>query len=591
MKCHNKVGFALSLFVPLKASVLHGSNDAAVQGDAEDLGSCAWDAGTSLLQSSLSVQRGIEPLNAGQPVEQARNFASKTGISTSSWERKHRNVLFIVADDLRPMVSGLNQGAPHMQTPNLDSFIKDSLVLANSHAQQSSCTPSRTSLLFGRRPDTMHVWGDRYANVRAEGCTTCKTIPQLFKDAGYYTVGMGKVFGDDAKGGPYVQDPESWSDPAFSGGNWFFGQALRNNFALSWRSVDEKVDGPLQDSQVREHAVSWLHKLTRSNLTQPWFLAVGFRKPHLPFTCPKEFYDLYKYNETRLANNPYAPQDMPPIAHSSTEVNSYKDIKATGYLGAINELLVEYKAKQLVHGYRACVSYLDHNVGVLLSELKTLGQWNDTIIVFWADHGWKLGEHGAWAKETNFYVDTHAPLMLRVPGLTDGGIVSEALVEHVDVMASLLDVAGLNPLPTCPRSQPWLTSECTEGHSFLSLAWSPDATWKNASYSQFDRAGVRNESHGLDPANIGQKAHDLLYMGYSMTTNRKLRFTAWVDFDEASRRTSFSMDREYCGFELYNHSIDPDENRNLAYQSGYKTLVQELFMQLKLGWRATSTLL
>jgi len=265
---------------------------------------------------------------------------------------------------------------------------------------------------------------------------------------------------------------------------------------------------------------------------------------------------------------------MPPIAYASYELQNYEDVKRTGFTGKINETLADWKARQEVHAYQAGVSYTDHNVGVVLKELKRLGHWDDTVIVFWGDHGWKLGQHGAWAKHTNFFEDTNTPVMLRVPGLTDGGIRSDALVEHVDIMATLLDAAGLDALPTCPEKQPWLTSHCTEGQSFLRLASEPTALWKNASYSQYPRGG------SLFP----WKA---TIMGYSMNTNKKRRFTAWVDFNPTSNTTEFTTHGKDCGFELYDHTTDPDENYNLAYRQEHKDEVRELFEQLKLGWRAT----
>mmetsp|Transcript_19020 Transcript_19020/g.35510 ORF Transcript_19020/g.35510 Transcript_19020/m.35510 type:complete len:569 (-) Transcript_19020:105-1811(-) len=516
---------------------------------------------------SVELKRGdVASFNFTQPIE--RNIASSTG--SVAWERNAQNVLFIVADDLRSLISGV-----HMHTPHLNAFAKESLVLTNSHVQQALCSPSRASILFGRRPDTMHVWDASQTAQLRNYCKTCKTIPELFKDAGYYTVGMGKVF-DDGGGGEVLpaevqQDPQSWSDPAFAGDNWFYG-TTNESHDFSWESVNESANGPLQDSQVRDHAVSWLRALTARNTTQPWFLAVGFRKPHLPFTCPDEFYNLYSVNDIQLASNPFAPPDMPPIAWTYQEILKWNDVKATAYTGAINETLNECKAKELVRGYQACISYHDYNVGTLLNELKALGHWEDTIILFWSDHGYKLGEHGGWAKSMNFHLDTSAPIILRVPGLTDGGVVSDALVEHVDVMATLLGAAGLNPPPICSQNQSWMIRYCTEGRSFLDLASNPWATWKNASFSQFDR-------------------DDRQYMGYSMNTNTKLRFTAWVDFDNVAFTTNFSMTGEGCGFELYNHSTDPHENDNLAYRSGYGILVQELFQQLKLGWRATNTLI
>jgi len=524
----------------------------------------------------LKGEADVVSSNVSQPEE--RNTASSTGISASKQKTQKRNVLFIIADDVTPsMISTLDADASHMHTPHINALVTESLVLKNSHAQQALCAPSRASVLFGRRPDTMHVWDASQTAQLRNYCKTCKTIPELFKDAGYYTVGMGKVF-DDGGGGEVLpaevqQDPQSWSDPAFAGDNWFYG-TTNESHDFSWESVNESANGPLQDSQVRDHAVSWLRALTARNTTQPWFLAVGFRKPHLPFTCPDEFYNLYSVNDIQLASNPFAPPDMPPIAWTYQEILKWNDVKATAYTGAINETLNECKAKELVRGYQACVSYHDHNVGTILNELKALGHWNDTIIAFWSDHGFKVGQHGGWAKGMNTHLDTSAPVILRVPGLTEGdrGVVSDALVEHVDLMATLLDAAGLNLPGLCSEKQSWKTNYCTEGHSFLKLASNPNTTWKNSSFSQVNRDSMR-------------------YMGYSMNTNMKLRFTAWVDFDNETLTTDFGMTGENCGFELYNHTEDPFENVNLAYQNSSKNLVQELFMQLKLGWRATHTLL
>jgi len=323
--------------------------------------------------------------------------------------------------------------------------------------------------------------------------------------------------------------------------------------------------------KVRDHAVSWLRNLSKSDGDQPWFVAVGFRKPHLSFASPRRFFDLYPANQTRLVDNPYAPTDMPEIAYASYELQNFPDVEATGFKGQINETLVDWKAKEEVRAYQAGVSYTDYNIGVVLDELKALGHWNDTIIVFWGDHGYKLGHHGAWCKHTNFQTDTNTPLMIRIPGLTDGGMKSNALVEHVDIMATLVEAAGLEKVQTCPENKPWTVRRCTEGQSFLKLFENPNAAWKNASYSQYPRGGTKNP-----------------YMGYSMTTDKNLRFTAWVDFDGHTNTTTFSMHGSKCGFELYDHKTDPAENVNLAYRSEHKQTVDKLFAQLKAGWRATA---
>jgi len=173
---------------------------------------------------------------------------------------KRKNVLFIVNDDLRPMISDLHpEKFGYMHTPNFNAFMRESLVLTNSHVQEAVCSPSRTSVLFGRRPDTTKVW-NLYDNAREVGCANCMTIPGLFKEAGYYTIGMGKIFHDGHASNN--QDPQSWSDPAYAGENFFLGEDTYNNGTASWTSVNEKATGQCQDSEVRDHAVTWLRNLT-----------------------------------------------------------------------------------------------------------------------------------------------------------------------------------------------------------------------------------------------------------------------------------------------------------------------------------------
>ena len=262
-----------------------------------------------------------------------------------------------------------------------------------------------------------------------------------------------------------------------------------------------------------------------------------------------------------------------------------------------------------MRAYQAAVSYTDHNLGAVLGKLRESAVlWRSTLVVFWGDHGFKLGHHGAWCKHTNFQEDTATPLLLRLPGVTDGkALVSDALVEHVDLMATLVDAAGLPPVPTCPADKPWGVARCTEGVSLVPLARAPSTAWKNASFSQYPRAH-KGSWNGI--------------MGYSMRLPAA-RFTAWVLFDSAKNTTAWRMDDERCGFELWEprgsppHSLhrsqcihpvrsaplrsvlracrrydlaaDPLENVNLAYQKSEARRVQAHFEQLKAGWRATAT--
>ena len=207
---------------------------------------------------------------------------------------------------------------------------------------------------------------------------------------------------------------------------------------------------------------------------------------------------------------------------------------------------------------------MDAMVGTVFDATKSRGLWDDAVVVFWGDHGWKLGHHSAWAKHTDFRTDTNSPLIIKAPGVV--GRSSNALVEHVDLMATLVELAGLEHVPLCPEKEPWATARCTEGTSLVPLLQA-EVPWKNASYSQYPRGGEA-----------------MPFMGYSMTTNSS-RFTAWVEFDIGSNTTNWSMDKQQCGFELYDHASDPEENVNVA--AARPDEVSRLFEQLKAGWRAT----
>ncbi|GMH88472.1 hypothetical protein TrVE_jg6962 [Triparma verrucosa] len=474
------------------------------------------------------------------------------------------NVLFIANDDLRPMIPGMKpEDSPYdyMVTPNLDKFIEEAVTFTNAHVQFAECGPSRASILFGRRPDTTQVY-DLYNNPRETMNLNAKTIPELFKDEGYYTVGVGKIFHDGHSSNN--SDPVSWSTDY--GDDYFMGS---DNYpscggSNSWMAVDEDKTGQVQDSTVRDRAVELLTNFSKGtdlSEDQPFFLAVGLRKPHLPFIVPQEFYDLYPKESIELTPNDYAPWDMPSVAYASWELQGYQDVADTNFTGQINETLDSSKALEEVRGYQAAVSYTDHNVGVLLDTLKDLNLQDNTIVVYWGDHGWKLGHHGAWCKHTNFREDTNSPIIIRVPGAS--AAITDSLIEHVDLAATLADIAGLTPLPTCPANDPGSVDRCTEGQSFKRLIEDPSLEWKNASYSQYIRGKV---------------------MGYSMTT-KTARFTAWVAFDTEKNVTDWSnLQAEY-----YEHTTDPLENRNLANLDEFAADVAEMFEQVKAGWRATSS--
>jgi iduronate 2-sulfatase len=476
-------------------------------------------------------------------------------LCTAAQENVQKNVLFLVADDLRPSINTFNgpTSDPPMFTPNLDALAGRSLVLQKAYVQQGVCSPSRTSFLTGRRPDTTHVYNlhDYFRDVGGD----FTTIPQYFKENGYRSIGMGKIFHPGKASG--INDPVSWTDryyPASNAIHW-------ENKTASWVAVtrEDMHEKPLPDAQVTEKAIETLREHAE-NPRQPFFLAVGFMKPHLPLTIPEEYFDYYPLKEVGLPVNPYAPVKMPNIAWNSYgELMSYGDMKKLNVTGDVNTTIPDYKAREIRRAYYAAVTYIDALIGEILEELSILGLEEDTIITFLGDHGYQLGEHGSWCKHTNFELSTHAPLLISIPGLTDHGIVSEDLVEFVDLFPTLVDATGLPELPVCPEDSSNIPA-CREGSSLLPLL-APEPRWKDRAFSQYPRGS---------------------YMGYSIRT-ADFRFTEWATFIGAPDYKPNWDDIQST--ELYDHRSDSTENWNHAGEPEYAEIEQELRAQLRGGWR------
>ena len=467
------------------------------------------------------------------------------------------NILFIAVDDLRPELGCY--GKDYIKSPNIDRIAKAGMVFKRAYCQQAVCSPSRSSLLTGTRPDTTKVW-DLDTHFRT-ALPNVVTLGQHFKQHGYFVQGMGKIY----HGG--FDDPPSWSVP------WqnpkAVAYALPENVELNNRQFAGEPDGEpankkkpakataantrgpafesanvpdntFTDGKVADLACATLRDISKKS--EPFFLAVGFIRPHLPFVSPQKYWDLYDPAQITLAPNKFRPTDAPSYAIlPGGELRNYHGIPQ----GSIPDPL----ARQLKHGYYAAVSYTDAQVGKVLDELDKLGLRDNTIVVLWGDHGWKLGEHDAWCKHSNVENDTNAPLLLSVPGMKNAGQQSNALVEFVDVYPTLSELAGL-PLPNH-----------LEGTSFMPLLESPNRPWKSAAFSQYPRSVGKG---------IGQ------LMGYSMRTDR-YRFTRWVHRDDHSKVNAV---------ELYDHQTDPQENHNIADKPENADLVKQLTAKLTAGWQA-----
>ncbi|MBD3290584.1 sulfatase-like hydrolase/transferase [candidate division KSB1 bacterium] len=478
-----------------------------------------------------------------------------TGFAQS--KNKKKNVLFIAIDDLRPQLNCY--GETQIISPNIDKLSQSGMAFTNAFCQHATCGASRASLLTGLRDDSTGIIG-LHPKV-SDALPDQLTLPQNFEQHGYETVSLGKIYhhaDDDLKG---------WSVKPWRAADNFFGRGYVTEEAKNiviqrrrkkqygyWIVEDpnatkgpatEMADVPYNgysDGQLADKAVEELQRCKKSD--KPFFLAVGFRKPHLPFCAPKKFWDMYSRDEIDLADNPFFPK-----GHNRYSMNGMGELES--YTDTPEEIkegdLDEKTARRLIHGYYACVSYIDFCLGLILAELDRLKLRENTIVVLWGDHGWKLGEHGAWAKHTNFEVDTKVPLIIDVPGMKAEGQKSEALVELVDIYPTLCDLCGL--------SKP----DNLEGYSFAPLTNDPDKEWKKAIFSQYPRS--RNNA-------------DTLIMGNAMRTHR-YRYVEWVHVKSGEVRAR----------ELYDRQKDPQENINVIDDTAYADAAKEMASMLKKGWK------
>lgn len=471
------------------------------------------------------------------------------------------NILFIAVDDLRPEFGAY--GASYVKSPNLDRIANAGITFYRAYCQQAVCSPTRSSLMTGTRPDTTKVW-DLETHFRA-ALPNVVTLGQHFKNHGYFVQGMGKIYHGS------LDDAPTWSVPWQSSRGQAYG--LPENLALNNRQsaapavaggsgkksgkkkqeptprnsrgpAFEGADVPddtFTDGQNAKLAVATLGVMAKQQ--QPFFLALGFSKPHLPFVAPKKYWDLYDPAKIQLAPNKFRPKGAPDYAiQPGGELRNYHGIPE----GSIPDDL----ARQLKHGYYAAISYIDAQLGLVLDELDRLDLAKNTIVVLWGDHGWKLGEHDAWCKHSNAENDTNGALLLFVPGMKYAGAKATGLVEFVDIYPTLAELAGL-PLPAH-----------LEGLSFKPVLDYPTRPWKPAAFSQYPRPG--NSATGGIPL-----------MGYSMRTER-YRFTVWLHRDDPGK---------VADIELYDHQTDPQENLNVAKSPAHRELLEQLMAQWRGGWQ------
>ena len=471
-----------------------------------------------------------------------------TGLLAEDALAKRPNVLFIAVDDLRPQLGCY--GDPLARTPNLDRLASQGTLFNRAYCQQAVCSPSRTSLLTGRRPDTTKIYNleDHFRDTIPD----VVTLPQHFKNNGYHAQAFGKIYHGA------LDDPASWSVPHTPGGGATYGpetqaetrkrrkalqeQGVKGN-ALLQRSkgpaieAPEVDDGELQDGVTADNAIKALNEIK----DKPFFLAVGFVKPHLPFVAPKRYFDLYPPAE----QIPLPPDRERPAGAPEMAFTNFGELRNYQGMPKDPEPVAGQQARELIRAYYAATSYMDAQVGRVIAELERLGLRENTIVILWGDHGWHLGEQGMWCKHTNFENAVRAALMISVPGgrQPKRGAKTDALVEFVDIYPTLCQLAGLD-LPAG-----------LEGTSFVPLLGDPARAWKAAAFSQYPRQGSK-------------------VMGYSVRTDR-FRYTEWQE-----RATG-----QVLAAELYDHQADPRETKNVAAAPEHAGAVKELSQTLQKGWR------
>lgn len=469
--------------------------------------------------------------------------------ASSAESPKRLNVLMIAVDDLRPQLGCY--GDRVVKSPNIDRLAARGLVFDRAYCQVALCSPSRIALLSGLRPDTTGIF--EIGPTLRSRAPDVVTLPQLFKQNGYFARSLGKVYHVG------IDDPESWSVPSWHSKKPRYGpegQAKVSKAAAALKAsgktppergpelpfyagpafeAPEVDDDELLDGDTAREAVAALAELARKPET-PFFLAVGFANPHVPWVAPKKYWDLYDPNKLTLPEFRDKPQDAPAFAAASGA-----DFYWYGNVPKDRVITPEF-GRQCLHGYLAAISYVDALVGRLLAALEENKLAENTIVIFWGDHGYYMGEHGWWGgKHNNYEGATRAPLLISVPGQKSAGKHTTALVEFMDIYPTLAELCGLK------------CSEQVAGVSFAPLVDDPTRPWKTMAISQYRKSK---------------------YLGTAIRTDR-YRYVEWVD-----------KEGNLGGVELYDYQTDPEERRNWA-PTADRAMLEQLQKQLHAGWQAS----
>jgi arylsulfatase A-like enzyme len=447
-------------------------------------------------------------------------------------DQQRPNVLFIVVDDLRPEQNCYGQS--HIHSPNIDALAEEGLLFQNAYCNVPVCGASRASVMTGLRPTryrflTFQTWVDREA-------PDVVTLPRLFRDHGYHTVSNSKVFHhatDSRESWDEIWEPfrrHTWRDYMIGENIRKDTMKIRKQRGPAWESF-EGPDSIYADGKTALKTIRDLRRLGTGD--KPFFLAAGFLKPHLPFNAPQKYWDLYDPADIRLPANDTLPERLPDLITNWGELRQYDAIPLRGPVP-------DETARKLIHGYYACVSYTDAQIGMLLDELERLELAENTIVILWGDHGWNLAEHGLWCKHSNFDTSTRSALILKVPGKTKGAR-TEALAEYVDIYPTLAELCGL-PLPDHLEGKslnPLVEDPASSVNDFILTKWQSGLTIKTPGFAYTEwstNKGIPIGSMLYDHRNDRQEIYNLAgnpaYEGITDSLRRTMNLNKGKDYDK-----------------------------------------------------------
>lgn len=478
------------------------------------------------------------------------------------------SILMIAVDDLRPWLGCY--GDHRIQTPNIDRLARRGVVFERAYCQYAKCGTSRLSVMTGLRPDSIGVFSNRdqdvtgFRNRRPDAVSLARWL----KDHGYQTHSFGKIDHDG------WQIETDWSAKPSPGRPQEMLEVVDSDAPMQPTVVADRFDCPVIQSprvpdehlfagRMTEEVIRTIRSEAWRDPGRPVFLAVGYRRPHLPLVAPRRYFDLYHPDDSWLPRNPLPPGDSPvmawfnsdgylgsarrvgltmPASPSREQAIDWNGYELRSYVGVPNHGTIEPNLQlQILQAYAACISYVDAQIGRLLDELDHWKTLDETIIVLWSDHGWHLGEQSAWSKMTNFDIATRVPLIIAAPGVQAGR--TRELAELVDLYPTICELTGLG------------APQHLEGESLRGSLLEPEKTTDGFALSQQARFRER-------------------YMGRAIRTN-DFRFVVWTD----------TMDDTVAHRELYDHRVDPDETQNVAGQVSYRQDVMELEKRLRDAFR------